>query len=180
MNSSVVGVETLAPRAGRYPYVGRVHDLLTRGHLLESHAVIPLHHGPFRAPNQRRALLEVGAEHLAHVRPVGPRKQPQRRDRSPEPPRSSAEINEMESPVASETSFSVLWALILSLRKRSPGAPDGPPSAGPWGWSPRRAAQVLRIAAKFRPSTFLSCLISRSRCTSAPCIPCSPGLSCGV
>src|SRR5215218_10979624 len=59
----VVGVETLAPRARRHLDVGRVHNLLTRGHLLEANAVVPLHHGPLGAPDQRRALLQVGAEH---------------------------------------------------------------------------------------------------------------------
>ena len=73
----------------------------------------------------------------------------------------------MESPVASETSFSVLCALTLSLRNRSPGDPDGSPSADPLGVADSGASpSCLRIAAKFRPSTFLSCLISRSRRTS--------------
>ena len=69
--------------------------------------------------------------------------------------------------MAAETSFSVLWALILSLRNRSPGASDEPPDAEPLGVAISGASpSCLRIAAKFRPSTFLSCLISRRRSTS--------------
>ncbi len=39
-------------------------------------------------------------------------------------------MNEMESPVVSETSLSVLCALTRSRRSRSPGAPDADPAAG--------------------------------------------------
>jgi hypothetical protein len=39
---------------------------------------------------------------------------------APDPPRSSAEMNEMESPVACDTSLSVLCARVRSRRSRSP------------------------------------------------------------
>src|ERR671929_1876716 len=54
---AVVGVETLAPGARRHPDVGGVHDLLARRHLLESHAVVPLHHGSVLATHERGAML---------------------------------------------------------------------------------------------------------------------------
>jgi hypothetical protein len=85
---------------------------------------------------------------------------------APEPPLSSAEMKEMESPVASETSLRVLCARVRSLRSCSPGPDD---SRSPPRLSSRHASTTpscLRIAAKFSPSTFLSCLILRSRATS--------------
>src|ERR687894_2794946 len=82
---AVVRVEALAPGARRHPDVGRVHDLLPRGHLLETHAVVPLHDRPILAPHQRGVLLQVGPEELAHGYPVGPGQPPQRGDRSPRP-----------------------------------------------------------------------------------------------
>src|ERR687894_3194561 len=70
---AVVRVEPLATGARRHPDVGRVHDLLARGHLLEAHAVVPLHNGPILAPHERGALLQIRPEKLPHGDPVGPR-----------------------------------------------------------------------------------------------------------
>ncbi len=59
---AVVGVETLATGTRRHPDKGGIHNLLPRGHLLEAHAVVPLHHGPVRVAHERRALVQVGPE----------------------------------------------------------------------------------------------------------------------
>src|SRR5918993_991772 len=82
---AVVRVEALAPRVRRHPDVGGVHDLLARGHLLETYAVVPLHDRAVFAPHERGALLQVGPEELAHGHPVRFGQPPERGDRSPRP-----------------------------------------------------------------------------------------------
>src|SRR5829696_1176791 len=79
---AVVRVETLAPGPWRNPDVGWIHDLLSGGHLLEAHAVVPLHYGSVPAPHERGTLLQVRPEELPHCHPVGLGQSPQRGDRS--------------------------------------------------------------------------------------------------